>query len=282
MVKLLNSAFLAALLLASSASNPRWVSAAEGPLPPQNLRCEYLRDPLGIDVKLPRFSWVLEHTERGEKQTAYQLLVATRPELLAQDKGDAWDSGKISSDHSTQVVYSGKALESTRTYYWKVRAWDTQGKTSAYSLPEQFEMGLLSAGEWESQWIQGGSELRKEFSIPGKIVRARAYVTALGYYELRLNGQKVGTNVLDPAWTTYEKRILYITYDITSQLHEGANTVGVMLGNGWAVPPQHYGPPIATTCSSPALLLQIQVGLEGGKQFAVVSDTSWKAARGPI
>jgi alpha-L-rhamnosidase len=260
----------------------RFISAAEGPLPPQNLRCEYLRDPLGIDVKQPRFSWVLEHTERGQKQTAYQLLVATRAEWLAQDKGDAWDTGKLSSSQSTQVAYGGKELESGRSYYWKVRTWDAQGRASAYSQPAQFGMGLLSPNEWKAQWIEGGNELRKEFSIPGKIVRARAYVTALGYYELRLNGQKVGTNVLDPAWTTYEKRSLYVTYDITSQLRVGQNAVGAMLGNGWAVPPKHYGPPIATPYSSPALLLQIQIEMEGGKQLTIVSDGSWKAARGPI
>jgi alpha-L-rhamnosidase len=260
----------------------QFASGAEAPLPPQNLRCEYRRDPLGIDVKQPRFSWVLEHPERGEKQTAYQLLVATRPELLAQNEGDAWDAGRVSSAQSTQVIYGGKPLESGRTYYWKVRTWDAQGRASAYSQPAQFEMGLLAPAEWKAQWIQGGNELRRQFTIPAKIVRARAYVTALGYYELHLNGQKVGTDVLGPAWTTYEKRNLYVTYDITSHLHEGTNAVGAMLGNGWAVPPKYYGPPIITPYSSPALLLQIQVEMEGGRQLTVVSDGSWKATRGPI
>ena len=282
MARLRKSMFLVGLLFFLLIPGSPFISAREGPLPPQNLRCEYLRDPLGIDVKQPRFSWVLEHSQRGEKQTAYQLLVATRPELLARDQGDAWDSGKISSEHSTQVVYGGKGLESGGSYYWKVRTWDAQGRTSAYSLPARFEMGLRSADEWKAQWIQGGNELRKEFSIPGKIVRARAYVTALGYYELRFNGRKVGTNVLDPAWTTYKKRNLYITYDVTAQLHEGANAVGAMLGNGWAVPPKHFGPPITTSFTSPALLLQMQIELAGGKQLTILSDGSWKVARGPI
>ncbi|MFB3921067.1 MAG: family 78 glycoside hydrolase catalytic domain [Terriglobia bacterium] len=258
------------------------VLAADGPLPPANLRVEYLSDPLGIDVKQPRFFWVLDHTERGQKQSAYQILVATRTELLAQDKGDQWDTGKVASDQSTQVVYAGKSLESGRTYFWKVRAWDAQGRASDYSRTAQFEMGLLVPEEWKAHWIAGGNQLRKEFSLPSKVVRARAYVTALGYYELRLNGRKVGENVLDPAWTTYDKRILYVTYDITEQLHQGANAVGAMLGNGWAVPPQHYGPPIATPYSSPALFLQIQIEMEGGKQLTVVSDTSWKATQGAI
>jgi alpha-L-rhamnosidase len=214
---------------------------AGGPLPPNNLKCEYLSDPLGIDVRQSRFAWALEHTERGERQSAYQILVATRPELLAQDQGNQWDTGKVSSAQSTQVVYAGKPVESGRTYYWKVRTWDAQGNASPYSRAALFEMGLLSPAEWKAQWIAGGNELRKEFSLPSRVVRARAYVTALGYYELRLNGRKVGTNILDPAWTTYEKRSLYVTYDVTSQLQQGANAVGVMLGNGWAVLPKRAG-----------------------------------------
>ena len=273
--------FLALLFVCREWVMPAGLSA-EGPQPPTNLRCEYLSNPLGIDVRQPRFFWVLDHAERGQKQTAYQLLVATRPELLAQDRGDQWDSGNVASDQSTQVVYAGKTLESGRAYSWKVRTWDTQGRPSAYSRPAQFEMGLLSPEEWKAQWIAGGNQLRKEFLIPGNVLRARVYVTALGYYELRLNGQKVDQNVLDPAWTTYEKRILYSTYDITSQLRQGANAVGGMLGNGWAVPPKYYGPPIVTPYSSPALLLQIQIEMEGGKQLTLASDTSWKAAQGPI
>jgi len=107
--------------------------AADGPMAPGNLRCEYLRDPLGIDVRLPRFAWVLEHSERAQKQTAYQVLVATRPALLEQDKGDQWDSGKVESADSTQVAFSGKPLESGHTYYWKVRTWDKDGNPSPYS-----------------------------------------------------------------------------------------------------------------------------------------------------
>jgi len=261
---------------------PHVAWGADGPQPPANLRCEYLSNPVGIDVKQPRFFWALDHTERGQKQTAYQIQVATRSELLTQDKGDQWDPGKVTSDQSTQVAYAGKPLESGHTYFWKVRTWDSQGRASAYSRAAQFEMGLLAPEEWKAQWIAGGNQLRKEFSLPAKVVRARAYVTTLGYYELRLNGQKVGENVLDPAWTTYEKRNLYITYDITWQVHQGANAVGAMLGNGWAVPPKHYGPPIVTPYSSPALLLQIQIEMEGGKQLTLASDTSWKAAQGPI
>jgi alpha-L-rhamnosidase len=252
--------------------------AAEGPLPPANLRCEYLKNPLGIDVRQPRFTWVLAHTERGQKQSAYQVLVASSPELLNQDKGDLWDSGKTASDDSTQVVYSGKPLASGKTYYWKIRYWDSAGNASPYSAVAQFEMGLLTREEWKGHWIGGDNLLRKELALEGKVVRARAYVTALGYYELRVNGEKVGSNVLDPAFTTYPVRVLYSSYDITPQLRAGENAVGAMLGGGWATLRGNFPTPY----KEPALLLQINIELTGGKTVSVASDNSWKVAKGPI
>lgn len=256
--------------------------AADGPAPPVELKCEYLKDPMGIDVRSPRFGWILGHTQRGQKQTAYQILVATSPESLGLDEGDHWDSGRVAADESALAPYGGKPLESGRTYWWKVRWWDAQGNASAWSAPARFEVGLLDPKEWRGTWIAGGNQLRKEFKLEGRVVRARAYVTALGYYELRLNGRKVGDHVLDPGWTTYEKRILYSTYDVTSLLRAGANAVGAILGNGWAVPPARFGPPIVTKFKSPAFLLQLNIELEGGKSVTVVSDVTWRASRGPI
>ncbi len=249
---------------------------------PSRLRCEYASNPLGIDVRRPRFSWVLEHTERGQKQSAFQLLVATRPSLLDRNRGDHWDSGKAASQQSTQVVYQGKPLESGKTYYWKIRFWDRQGKTSPYSQKAHFEMALLSPQDWKGRWIGGNDLLRKEFTLAGRVVRARAYISALGYYELRVNGEKLGKNVLDPGWTTYEKRVLYATYDVTPHLRQGANSAGVMLGGGWATLGGNFSARIDAPFESPAFLLQIDVELEGGKQLSLVSDTSWKTARGPM
>ena len=253
--------------------------AAEGPLPPTNLRCEYLKNPLGIDVLQPRFAWVLAHTERGQKQTAYQVLVASSLELLNQDKGDLWDSGKTASEDSAQVVYSGKPLASAKTCYWKARYWDSAGNVSPYSLVARFEMGLLTREEWKGQWIGRDNLLRKEFTLSGKVVGARAYVTALGYYELRINGEKVGCNVLDPAWTTYPVRILYSTYDITAQLRPGKNAFGAMLGGGWATLGAGEVP---APYKQPALLLQVNIDLADGKTVTVASDNSWKVTKGPI
>lgn len=237
----------------------------KGPLPPSNLCCEYLRNPIGIDVKNPRFSWVLEHSQRSQTQTAFQVIVSTLPAAVT---GDIWDSGKVSLTKSTHVVFQGKPLKSDCTYYWKVRYWDKDGNPSLYSKVARFDTGLFTREEWKGSWIGGKNELRKEFNLNRGAKRARAYICGLGYYELRLNGKKVGDNVLDPGWTTYDKRVLYTTYDVTQFLQSGKNVVGVMLGKGWS--------------PSKALLLQVNIELEDGKEMSIVSDSSWKALNSPV
>ncbi|HXG33956.1 MAG TPA: family 78 glycoside hydrolase catalytic domain [Bryobacteraceae bacterium] len=256
-----NFSMLTAVVLAAV-----WrVGAQEIPPPPRELRVEYLADPMGVDVAQPRFSWKLEHPERGQQQTAYQVLVSLEPAVTS---GDIWDSGRVASPESVHVVYGGKRLESGRTYYWKVRWWDKEGRASTYSRVARFHTGLLAASEWRGRWITGGGQLRKEFRLTGTPARAYAYISGLGYYELRINGRKVGDHVLDPGWTTYEKRVLYSTYDVTPYLRAGDNAVAVMLGHGW------YG--------ARALLLQMNIELEGGSRVEVVSDGTWKVHPGPV
>lgn len=235
------------------------------PQPPTGLRTEYLVNPEVVDTPKPRFSWVLEHTARGQRQTAWQILVSTRPEVNA---GDVWDSGRVEGSQNTHVAYNGKPLESGCTYYWKVRWWDAAGQASPYSRAARFTMGLLNASDWKGRWIGGANQLRKEFTLPARPVRAHAFVSGLGYYELRINGQKVGDHVLDPGWTTYDKRVLYTGYDVTAMLRQGANAVGIILGQGW------YG--------SRAALLQLNVEMEGGQRAEIVTDASWKVRQGPI
>ena len=242
--------------------------AAEGPLAPVNLRCEYLTNPVGIDVRQPRLAWVDLHTGRAQMQSAYQLLVASSPDLLAQNKGDLWDTGKTASDDPTQVVYNGKPLESNHSYFWKVRYWDKDGNATEYSRPASFDVALLSADDWKGQWIGGANQLRQEFTLAETPRRARANICGLGYYELRLNGAKIGNNYLDPGWTTFDKRDLYVTYDITANLHRGANAVGVRLGEGWF--------------KSRVLLVQIEIELASGKHVTVSSGPTWKVKSGPI
>ncbi|MGO8786432.1 MAG: family 78 glycoside hydrolase catalytic domain, partial [Terriglobia bacterium] len=270
--------FAAFLSLSATLAIPS-VRAAEGPLPPVSLRCEYLKNPAGIDVRQPRFSWVLGHTQRAQMQTAYQVLVASSLELLSQDKGDRWDSGKTASDDSTQVVYSGKPLESDHSYRWKVRYWDKDGNASDYSQSARFDVALLSPSEWKGKWIGGANMLRKEVTLSGKVVRARAYVTALGYYEFRINGEKIGCNELDPAWTTYPVRVLYSTYDITAHLRAGKNAFGAMIGGGWAL---LGGGDVPAPYKQPALLVQVNIDFADGKAVQVASDNSWKVTEGPI
>ncbi len=195
-------------------------AAAEMGVQVDRLTCEYAANPLGLDVAQPRFSWTLHSDQRGQVQTAYQILVA-----------DKWDSGKVDSNRSVHVVYQGQKLASGEKCWWKVRVWDLQGRPSPWSKPATFEMSLLEPGDWQGKWI-GPAEgapsplLRKEFPIAKKIKSARAYISGLGWNELYINGSKVGDRVLDPATTYYDNdqpfelgsRVLYVTLDATEYL----------------------------------------------------------------
>ncbi|MCX7974157.1 MAG: alpha-L-rhamnosidase N-terminal domain-containing protein, partial [Candidatus Aminicenantes bacterium] len=168
---------------------------SDGPFKPFDLRVEYLINPLGVDIPQPRFFWKNQHPERGEKQSAYQLQVSSQADFKSID---LWDSGKVQSDSSIQIVYRGKPLESNRTYYWRVRIWDKKGQVSSWSEVAHFDTGLFRASDWKGEWIGGENLFRREFDLPAPPRRARAYICGLGYYELRINGQKVGDHVLDP------------------------------------------------------------------------------------
>ena len=159
----------------------------------KDLRCEYLSNPIGIDAARPRFSWIWDSPQRGERQTAYQILVASSRELLAKDQGDVWDSGKVNSDETTQIAYAGAPLVSRQRCFWKVRAWDQAGQPVAGSPVAGFEMGLLQSADWHAPWIsaegapatnhlQPLSYLRKSFALNRDITRAELYATALGLY----------------------------------------------------------------------------------------------------
>lgn len=247
------------------AARPGHSGEAARPQAPSELRVEYLVNPLGIDVRQPRFFWKNSHPERGQKQVAFQLIVSSSSPA---DRGDLWDSGKVNTDSSIQIVYGGKPLKSNTTYYWKVRIWDDRGQESSWSQVARFDTGLFAASDWKGEWISGENLLRREFNLPDNPRRARAFIAGLGYYELRVNGQKAGDHVLDPGWTTYSKRVLYATHDVTSLLKRGKNALGVMLGEGWF--------------KSRVLLFQLFVECEDGVLVEIHSDTSWKTDRGPI
>lgn len=267
------------------------------------LKAEYRTNPLGLDTPQPRLNWVLDANQRDQIQTAYRVLVASAPDKLARDEGDLWDSGKVTSRESVSVVYDGKPLHSGQRVYWKVRAWDRDGVASKFSAPAWWEMALLAPEDWRASWItrkQGepipeaklfddhpAPLFRKEFALEKNIAHARIYVSGLGYYELRLNGQRVGDDVLDPGWTTYSKRVLYSTYDVTKLLQSGRNALGVMLGNGWFNPlPLRLWGSINLrehlTIGPPRLILQLRVEFTDGSSQVIATDESWKVTGGPI
>jgi alpha-L-rhamnosidase len=440
------------------------VSRADS-IKPVNLRCEYLTNPQGIDIAKPRFAWMCESTsprlrsgqakQRGWKQTAYQILVASSPEKLAKDVGDLWDSGKVKSDRSTQVVYGGTPLASRMSCFWKVKVWSNDKNESLWSEAAHWTMGLLKPGDWTAKWIsmkekevkegpksltfdgaqwiwfpgdntavgtryfakhfsipenttissarmiiqvddsskvlvngklvgktyswqspanidvgrfirpgnntikieagntdgpagllcklvvisdQGkevkvvsdgtwkASEnkskvisnwdrvkllgaygckpwgqiakvpgdhsrecrdspmLRKVFKVAGQVKRAQVSICGLGYYELFLNGSKVGDHVLDPTWTTYNKHVLYVTYDVAGSLEPGRNAFGVQLANGVynQSHPDAWRFHEAPWKAFPQLLLQMDIEYEDGTKEQIVSDGSWKVSAGPI
>ena len=339
------------------------------------LRCEYLVNPLGLHETSPRFSWRMNSAQRGEKQTAYRILVASTAKHLAQKQGDLWDSGKVASDQSAQIEYAGKALHSRMRCYWMVGTWDRNSKPVEWSKPALWSMGLLETGDWSAQWIaappmtqatatqhetvirkasyetvdgtaardvtallatrlktgnievkvdnqslggdpayghvkqlrvelvtdgkaqtvvtgenqifnvQGGARalpyLRKAFALSKPVLHASLYATALGVYEIHLNGQRVGDHILAPEWTDYRKRIRYQEYDVTSLVHTGGNALGALVAHGWYSGHlgnggyQYYG-------VVPALFAQLEVTYTDGSTERIVTDTTWKTHISPI
>jgi len=289
---------LAALLTICS------ISKAENPrIKVTTLRCEYRANPLGIDIQNPRLSWIPESNVRSQRQTAYQVIVASNQQNLDKGYGDLWDSGKVNSNESLHVVYQGKALKSEVRCYWKVRVWDKDGKVSKWSKPAWWEMALLNSNDWNGRWINDGKKnpaedadfykddpapiFRKEFELSKSVKQARLYISGLGYYQAYLNGRRVGDSQLDPAWSVYSKRVFYSTYDVTAQIKTGRNCIGVMLGNGWYNPlPMrmwgHLNLREHLTIGRPRLISQLHIVFEDGKKKSIVSDTTWKCTEGPI
>jgi alpha-L-rhamnosidase len=252
---------------------------------------EQRSNPLGIDAAAPRLSWQLRSERRGVLQSAYQIQVAESAEALSQGGPLLWDSAKLASDESVLRPYGGPAPQSGHRYWWQVRVWDEQGRLSAWSAPAYWEMGLLHAADWSAQWIEPAPPqdpagdyvpplLRKEFSLHGRLRSARAYVTSHGLYELYLNGRRVGEDLLTPGWTSYDRRLSYQVYDVTTLLTPGANAAGAMLADGWyrgrlVNSRNHYGDTLG-------LLLQLRLDYEDGSSETVISDASWRASTGPI
>lgn len=272
-----------------------------------NLRCELLHNPQGIDVLNPRLSWELSGDRRGLEQTAYHILVASSAEKLAAGEGDLWDSGKVDTSQSVQVAYAGKPLKSRDECYWKVKTW-TQNGESDWSEPAHWSMGLLHYVDWGSRWIGldrafpwdredqwsrlSARYFRKEFNTSENeengeakdIVKAKAYIMGLGLYELYINGERIGDQVLAPAPTDYTQGVKYNTFDITDQVKVGTNAVGTVLGNGrYYTMRQDYKPYKIKTFGYPKMLIVIDIEYTDGSRQTIKANDSWKVtADGPI
>ena len=266
----------------------------------KHLQCEMLTNPLGIDVLQPRLSWQFDTNASEIEQKAYHVLVASTPEKLKNNQGDLWDSGKVESNQSVHVVYSGKTLDSRDEAFWKVKVWTNKGET-LWSDTALWSMGILTYADWKStRWIgnnhlfEGDSigqfaklsarYIRKQIDLKKQVKNAKVHIMGMGLYELYINGEKIGNQVLAPVPTDYTKNVKYNVFDVTSNLKQGENVLGTILGNGrFFAMRQEYKPYKIQTFGFPKMALQLVVEYEDGTKETIKTDESWKfTPYGPI
>jgi alpha-L-rhamnosidase len=254
----------------------------------KDLTVDHKMNPVGIDNKQPRFSWKIKGTGNNIMQTACLIRVASDEKFSSI----VWQSGKVETNESILQSYKGPELKSGQRYFWQVKIWDNKGNQSQWSQPAYWEMGLLSPAEWNAKWIEMESDtlryspatlFRKEFQLARSISSARIYVTSHGFYELEINGKKVGDQVLTPGWTSYSKRLQYQVYDVTKMVTKGNNAIGAMLGDGWYRGTLAWGNNWAVYGKKLGILLQMKITYSDGSVSTVNSDETWKASKdGPI
>ncbi|OQP38727.1 alpha-L-rhamnosidase [Niastella yeongjuensis] len=280
-----------------------------------NPRVENLTNPAGLEMSQPRLSWEITSTARAVMQTKYRILVADDWSKLVLNTGNIWDSKEVASEQSLLVPYGGAPLKAGQTYYWKVMVWDNQGQLSEYTRDTaRFTMGLMQPADWSNaQWIgydeldaakryvpgvhaPGANKeyksvvsgnhvlplLRKSFNVNKPVKKATAFITGLGQYELHINGVKIGDQFMSPGWTNYDKRVLYDVLDVTSQVANGDNAIGVMLGNGfYNIPNERYRKALLAY-GNPKMIMKLLIEYADGSKSEVISDNSWKTAPSPI
>jgi len=294
--------FLVSLCMLLRASVFAVEPAPTSELTAEYLRCEYLENPLGIDQVRPRLSWRLRSDRQGVKQVAYQIRVASSAKKLSVGDADLWDSGRVASDQSLFVEYSGVPLSSGRKCFWNVSVWAPESETPVQSETASWTMGLLDESDWSADYISyqdpspvfdktdelllpAARQYRRPFDVEKKVVRATVYATALGIYELHLNGERVGDAYFAPGWTDYLQRAYYNTYDVTDLVQEGENVIGGWVADGWYAGYVGFG--LLTGMSTektgravygktPSWMAQLEIEYSDGTKKIVGTDASWK------
>lgn len=284
------SIFFAAILLAPLAALHAAVVV--------NLRCEYLDNPLGVDVAKPQLSWEIVISDqlsviskqRGVKQTAYQIIVASSQKLLNQDMGDLWDSGKVASGQTVHIEYAGKALLSRQRCYWKVRVWSTDGQLSGWSQSAAWTMGLMPDAGWQAKWIKVSSVatneaqyIRKSVILDKPVKRGVVRFACMGFSDILVNGRKPDESLMiAPRFANPKYRVIYTTLDVSHLLKQGENCIGAILGNGYNSPPSAGWNEWQRMTRAPQLLLELEVEFSDGTTAFIGTDDTWTASQGRI
>ncbi len=258
-----------------------------------SLTTDYKTNPLGIDNPLPKLSWIIQSDQSNTMQASYEIRAALDPADLAKGKKQIWSSGKVASSQSIHIKYDGQVPLSFQRIYWQVRVEDNHGKKSKWSDPAYWEMGIVDEAAWEADWITPTWEenikksnpspyLRKEFTLGKAIKKARLYISAQGLYQVEVNGLSVGDQVFTPGWTSYETRLQYQTYDITTHLVQNQNAIGIVLGDGWFRGNLGWVDSRNNWGDQLAAIAQIIVEYSDGSKITISTDDSWKATTGPI
>lgn len=270
-----------------------------------------MENPAGTG-RIPDFSWITDSGERGQKQTAYQLIVSSERKSAAKLKDDLWDSGKIISGENAWISYGGKELLPGMVYYWRIRVWDKDDIPSEWSQAGVFITGLFDKDDWAgAKWIGyeeipdslllvpgvhgNGNDLcnvalkktvipcfRKDLTLNKKVKKAIVFVSGLGHYELYINGNKIGDRFLSPGWTDYRKTCLYNTYDVTENLTSGSNTIGTIVGNGFYNVNRERYRKLVIAYGAPKMIFKMEIRYSDGSTEIITSDETWKTSPSPV
>jgi len=254
------------------------------------VRVEGLEAPLAVERPDPRITWNLLGTANGDRSIAFQVQATDAAGHMA------WDSGRVERAQALEATWAGRVLRSRDRISLRIRAWDQGNRSTCWSAPATFEVGLLTPQDWTGQWIAAAQSqpdpltplpaphLRREFTLAKPVSRARVYIAGLGYHEAYLNGQRPGDQVLEPGFTRFDRRTLYVAHEVGHLLRQGANVIGVILGNGFLNPSwlDAWDFQSAPWRATPRLLLQLEVEHPDGSRTVVASDQAWRTRPGPI